>query len=496
MGNLGACCSEISKPQDTQNTQTTEAASSSKPAKISTFHFSHGFTAVNKDPIDTIYTISSDSIGHGSNGIVYRATHKQSKAERAVKSIPRAEDGQVTREVSILRRLDHPNIVKLHETFQDAKRTYLVMELCSGGELLETVMEHYHEERFTEHQAATYFEQVLLAINYLHNCSVAHRDVRSENFLLEDSSERSQIKLIDFGSATDCGDNADLYEKCGNVHYMAPEMIQGAYNKKCDIWSCGVFLCLMLSGTPPFDGNDDEKVLKAVQEGRVDFTDSHWQGISQCAKEFVGLMLTKDPSARSTAEPLIKHQFIRRGDVAGRQPLPSVVKKLKAFKGASTLKKVCLTVIAKQLSNQDIEDLRLFFKQLDKNGDSTISKQELVSGLNQVAKAVPGFDPKHLGSLMASLDSDGSGSIDYTEFIAAALDRNVYQKRDNAWSAFRTFDIDGSGKIEAGELKNVLENAGQKAISNERVAKIMKEADKNNDGYIDFEEFMQLFLDE
>merc|ERR1712216_332278 len=300
-------------------------------------------------------------------------------------------------EVLILRSLDHPNIVKLYETFQDAKYTYLVMEVCSGGELLDTVMRRSQDGRFTEHQAATYLEQILAATIYMHSRNIVHRDIKSDNFLLTDSSERAEIKLIDFGLAKVCEPSQTLTTKCGSVYYMAPEVIQGFYGKKCDIWSCGVFLFIMLSGTAPFGGDDDAQVLQAVGAGMLAFPAEPWDAISQCAKDFIGLMLVKDPSGRSDAEPLISHQFVRRGDVAGRQPLPSVVRKLKGFNTARELKKVCLTVIAKQLSKAEVEDLRLYFKSLDKNGDGTISKKELVSGLEVQAKAVPGMNRPDLG---------------------------------------------------------------------------------------------------
>lgn len=330
----------------------------------------------------------------------------------------------------------------------------------------------------------------------MHSRSIAHRDIKSDNFLLQDSSERAEIKLIDFGLAKPCEAAQTLTTKCGSAHYIAPEVLQGFYNKKCDIWSCGVFLYIMLSGAPPFGGEDEAQILKAVDEGMLAFAVEPWGAISQCAKDFIGLMLVKDPSARSDVEPLISHQFIRRGDVAGRQPLPSVVRKLKGFNTARQLKKVCLTVIAKQLSKGDVEDLRLYFKSLDKNGDGTISKKELISGLEIQAKAVPGMNPQDLGRLMETIDSDGSGSIDYTEFLAAALDKQTYQKRDVVWSAFRTFDVDGSGKIEKTELKSLMEMSGKTVFDDSKIQELLAEADKDKDGLLDFEEFMQLMMEE
>lgn len=277
---------------------------------------------------------------------------------------------------------------------------------------------------------------------------------------------------------------------------MAPEVLQGSYSKEADTWSCGVVLYVMLCGYPPFDGDDDAKILQAVAEAPLDFPEAAWEPISLCAKEFVAFLLMKNPRERKQAQGLISHQFIRRGDVAGRQPLPSVVKKLKAFGQARQLKKVCLTVIAKHISKNDVEDLRLYFKQLDKDNDGTISKKELVDGLKEVAKAAPGVDPAQLGAMMDMIDSDGSGSVDYTEFLAAALDRKIYEKRDVLWSAFRTFDTDGSGKIEKSEMKALVESTGATGVSDAKIAQMMSEADKNQDGFLDFEEFVALIQEE
>lgn len=486
---MGASCCTV--------TQSTEKATPSKKKKyVTNFKFSHAFAIENQGKIDEVYDVSKTILGEGTAGMVYKATHMDLGFERAVKSIPTIDADELPPEVLVLRATDHPNIVKLYETFQDAKRTYLVMELCSGGELLEAVMRASVAGEFTEQQAATYLEQILCAINYIHSNDIVHRDIRIENFLLKDQSERAEVKLIDFGQSAPCDDKSSLSTAVGCAHYRAPEVIQGRYSKKIDIWSCGVLLFVMLSGSPPFDGDDDEQIFKAIQESNADFSGTIWSDVTQCAKEFLGMMLIKDPYRRSSAEALIKHQFIRRGDVAGKQPLPSVVKKIQAFKTASSLKKVCLTVIAKQLSRKQVDDLHLYFKTLDKNGDGTISKSELVNGLKKVGKAIPGMDNKQIGAMMSTLDSDGSGSIDYTEFIAAALDRALYENREVAWAAFRTFDKDNSGQIDKAELRQVLENMGQVDISNEKVTQLMTQADRNQDGHVDFEEFMLMIMEE
>jgi len=286
-----------------------------------------------------------------------------------------------------------------------------------------------------------------------------------------------------------------MTDQVGTPYYMAPEVLQGRYTQACDIWSCGVLTYLMLSGSPPFAGKDDRETLQAVAAGKFAYPLPEWGQVSQVAKDMISLMLTVDPVARPDADSLMGHEWLKRGDVKGKQPLPSVVRKMQKFNDARRLKRVCLTLIATQLPKKDIEELRLYFKSLDKNGDGTISRKELTEGLQSQAKALPGMNPKELDKLMA-IDSDGSGSIDYTEFLAAAIDRQTYQQRDVIWSAFRTFDIDGNGKINKQELKNIMESNANQVLDEAKLKALITEADKDGDGLIDFEEFMAMMTED
>jgi calcium-dependent protein kinase len=387
--------------------------------------------------------------------------------------------------------------VNIHEIFKDAKCIYLLMEICTGGDLFDCVMQKSQNVQFSEHKAATYCEQILSAITYLHSQNIAHRDIRPDNILLQAPEPRAETKLIDFGLACRCADGEEMTLQAGSASYMAPEIQEGGYDLKCDLWSCGVLFYIMLCGSPPFDGSDDREIMSAARSGKVKFPSALWGQVSQCAKDFVASLLTRDPSDRPHADQLIKHDWLKRGDVKGKQPLPSVVARLKTFTLSRKLKKVCLTMIATQLPRNEIEDLRLYFKSLDKNGDGTISNKELRQGLEMQAKANK-FDKLADLEWLMSIDTDGSGSVDYTEFIAAAIDKRIYQRRDVIWSAFRAFDLDGNGSIDKQELKMVMDAsaAGAVALPEEKIKALIKDADKDGDGKIDFEEFMAMMTEE
>merc|ERR1719161_2255922 len=155
------------------------------------------------------------------------ASHISTGAERAVKKIPMKaleEAGGMKgfeAEVGILRHMDHPNIVKLYETFKDAKYAFVVMEVCSGGELLDRVVEESRKVSFSERQAATYCEQMLAAVYHIHMKGFAHRDIKPENCLLSDTTPKAEVKIIDFGQAAKSDRNKPFSSKCCLAYYTA-----------------------------------------------------------------------------------------------------------------------------------------------------------------------------------------------------------------------------------------------------------------------------------
>jgi len=494
MGAIQACC----------NLQKLPKGSKDLPIKgngVDTqgIQFSHVFAMDNSGKIDSFYDVSKEKLGEESTGSVFKAIHKTTQIERAVKLVfgdVYQGKGDAPPEISLLRSMDHPNIQKLYEVFTDAKCVYLVLEMCSGGELLDGVMERSQGVRFTEHRAATFCEQMLGAITYIHANNIAHRDIRPESIMLQDKSNTTDIKIVDFGSAVKYKKGTPLTTKVGSPYYIAPEVLNGSYDYKCDVWSCGVVAYIMLCGSPPWQADNDSDLLKAVAVEDVTFPKPAWAQVSQAAKDMITSILIKNPVDRPEASSVLNEsQWLKRGDVKGKQPLPSIVRRLQAFNQSRRLKQVCLTVIATQLQKKDIEELRQYFKSLDKNGDGTISRKELLQGLEQQAKSLPGMSPEALEKLVA-IDSDGSGSIDYTEFLAAAIDKQVYQERDVMWNAFRTFDLDGNGKIEPHELKQIMESNNNVNLSDAKVKALVTEADKNGDGKIDFEEFMNMMKED
>lgn len=453
------------------------------------FHFQHAFTHDNPGKLQDHYEVEGTPLGEGSFGSAFKAKCKTTQIERAVKSIEIKNvknPARFEREINIAKQLDHPNVVRLFETFRDAKKIYLVMELCTGGELFDRIVDEA-PSGFDEQQAATYIRQILSALCYLHAHRFAHRDVKPENFLFHDREADSSLKIIDFGLACHFEPGAPMSTKAGTAYYVAPEVLKGGYNEKCDIWSAGVIAFVLLCGFPPFAGDTDAEILKKVKEGSFEFRSPEWDPVSHGAKNLVTQMLTVDPSLRPSAEvllgnPWLKFKGAQKSVLIGKD----FVNRLQTFRACAKLKKVALTAVAQQLRDEEVESLQDVFRALDKNGDGTLSPEEIREGLVQQGLKVP----KALEDILKSVDCNGSGQLDYTEFIAATIDKKQYMQRDVCWAAFRTFDLDGDGKITKEELAQVLNGGDVKvALGASKLEKMIKEVDRNGDGCIDFDEF-------
>lgn len=209
-----------------------------------------------------------------------------------------------------MRKLDHPNTVLLYETFEDEKNVFLVMELCSGGELLGFILE---SGRHTEAQAVIVMRQVFQAVLYLHSVGICHRDIKHANTLLLSQAqiEDNVVKIVDFGLAC-CFTRGEAMRQCaGTAIYVAPQVLECKYDHSIDLWSCGVLLYILLCGYPPFRGDTDAAVMNAIRRGNYSFPSSDWTLVSQDAKSLIRMLLKMKVKERITAEGALKHSWIQ-----------------------------------------------------------------------------------------------------------------------------------------------------------------------------------------
>jgi calcium-dependent protein kinase len=442
-------------------------------------------------------------LGSGAFGKVIMAKKKNSEIYRAVKVILKStikKKSNFTNEINILKSLDHPNIIKLYETFQDEEKYYLIFELCKGGELFDTIIENGY---FTEKEAKKLFKCIIKALHYCHKIGICHRDIKPENFMFADKTDFESLKMIDFGLSkvipkkkekekenntgygrTRRKGRKNMKTKAGTSYYVAPEVLLGEYNEKCDIWSAGVILYILLCGYPPFGGANDWEILLAVKRGKYSFKGMEWKYVSEHAKDLIKKMLCP-VDKRFSAQEVLNHPWFEKtsNDVKGEINLS----KLKDYVKSNRLKKVVLNYIVTQTDESEIKDLIKLFNKLDVNGDGELTKEEFISGL----KNCDG-NTKKLARIFKKIDFDQNGSISYTEFISALISKEIYFKESKLKEAFMLFDKDGDGHITFAELRNILGNECNVSFTNQYWKDLVKVADLNGDGCIDYEEFIQL----
>jgi calcium-dependent protein kinase len=289
------------------------------------------FVAYKTGSITKDYTFGKN-LGSGSFGTVRQALHKLTNQIRAVKILKKAEqdDEKFFLEVDILARLTHPNIMQIYEFYDDQTNFYIVSEFCSGGELFDKISE---KGIFSEKEAVHILKQILSAICYSHQNNVVHRDLKPENILLDDKSKEPIIKLIDWGGARYFSKNKKMTKISGTPYYIAPEVLNEVYDERCDIWSCGVILYILLCGYPPFNGDTDTEIMKAVKIGKYDFPSEEWGSISKEAKELVSNMLKYDPKKRFTAIQCLSHAWFKNQEYSiDIKITQNAIKNMKQFK--------------------------------------------------------------------------------------------------------------------------------------------------------------------
>jgi len=170
-------------------------------------------------------------------------------------------------------QIDHPNIIKLYEVYEDSRYVYLIMEECTGGELFDRIYDRITKKNlYTEKEAAAIFKQYMSAVCHCHSQQICHRDLKPENLLFLNNSPDSPLKVIDFGlSKIYTSDNHRMSTKVGTAYYVSPEVLEGNYDEKCDIWSSGVILYILLTGEPPFNGPNDNEIYRRISKKKFSF---------------------------------------------------------------------------------------------------------------------------------------------------------------------------------------------------------------------------------
>ena len=435
------------------------------------------FVSYKTNNISQDYSLGK-TLGEGSFGTVRKAVHKATKQERAIKILKKSgqDEEKFFLEVNILSKLTHPNIMHIYEFYEDKANYYIVSELCKGGELFDMITE---KGAFNEAEACPLMHQLMSA--------------KPENILLEDKNRDNPIiKLIDWGGARYFSKHKKMSKVNGTPYYIAPEVLDGTYDEKCDIWSAGVIFYILLCGYPPFNGETDKEIMEAVKKGEFDFPEEEWSVITEEGKDLIRKMLQYDPKKRLSAAQVLAHPWFetfKGKKKSDKKIAQSALNNMKRFKRNKQFEQATISFIINQLiTKEEQKELMKTFTEWDKNGDGVLSKEEILEGYRNTYGSA---DPDEVDNMIKSVDLDGNGVIDYNEFLNCTMNRDKIISKKNLEYAFKAFDKDNSGAISIDEIMLIFKKTNND-VDIKVFENMIKEADVNGDGEIEFDEFKDI----
>lgn len=442
-------------------------------------------------------------LGDGAYGTVYLAENLITKTIVAMKKIDKSNedhltDSEIRDEIEILKKLDHPNIMKILEFYNTEKAYYLITEYCENGELYSQI-----SKTFSETQLAVIFYQLFSGLSYLHENNVVHRDLKLENIMITNIEECDKtkeelfsIKIIDFGTAKIFHQNRTEKTIVGSSYYIAPEVLSQKYNEKCDTWSAGVILYMLLVGKPPFDGETDEEVIEKVRQGKMDKLPSRYKNASKEVKNLINCLIQYDSTKRLSAFEALHHDWFTIAN-ANRLfeniPTDKVIEflsNLLNYNFTSKFQEMVLAFIVHNMPRpSEAVDIIKLFQLFNTNGDGKLTKDELHSALDRFLgkENMQNFD-----EIFITLDSGHHGYIQYEEFLRACLNKEDIITEERLLYAFNYLDKDHSGSISVDKIRSYFVGAN---VSKDVFTNIFNEMDTDHDGNIGYQEFKDMMKD-
>ena len=373
---MGSCC-QHPEVIETQSNKSTTANSSRRNSSFIFDKYSK-----QKDFRKKYEYISL--IGSGSFGKVRLFVERECKSFKyAIKTIKKDFFNQyhiksLKNEIEILRSLDHPNIVKYFETYEDEKYLHIVMEYIPGDNLFKVLTEKL-SHKLTERQISQIMTCLLKAVLFLHHNGIIHRDLKPENIVFSDTGNYKSLKLIDFGLSIQQNAKKEK-RRVGTPYYMAPEMIYGNFVKASDIWSIGVIMYIMVTGKQPFWGKNKDEVLNKVKNGRYDMKSLHYSKCSNSVKDLIKKMLVTEPDKRMTIEACLEHSWFKQFENDKYINLAfseEIVDSLRQFQNQNLLQKEIRFYLAKLFSDKEVTKLKKAFTAVDKDNSGEIEYEEI-----------------------------------------------------------------------------------------------------------------------
>ena len=448
-----------------------------------------------KENIFKIYEIDHTDLGSGHFGTVKKARRIFDINNQlfAIKNVEKTDDKELyylfLRELEYQKLFDHPNIVKFHEVYEDSENFHLVIEYLSGGELLNPIIE---SKGLPEHLVKNYIWQILNAVSYQHSLKICHRDLKPENFMLAKPNSNTQ-KLIDFGLSTNFA-TQKMHTVVGSPYYLAPEVLEQEYDERCDLWSVGCIMYTMITGQVPFNGKTNLDVFDKIQDGKYDSQKLRNKSISSNALNVVSQLQTKDYKKRPYGEQILQHQWFKdiRSEIRSEENkkiTTEVVYKMKSFWGFSYFQREIIKLMV-QIFEEDseIERIKTAFYYLDTDHSGTLEIDEIMAFYeeNNIHE-----DYSKLSRIMNNFYQKQRGVVTFTELIATGLGREYFGDPERLKVIFKSIDLDKTGEITIDNIEQCFKRFGR-YLTREKIQDFVKECDDNDDGLIQFDEFVSL----
>lgn len=450
-------------------------------------------------PEDKYNVIST--IGQGSYGIVYKIMNKTTNELYTMKTIPKQNQTihhiqkQIIKEIEFLEQIDHPNIIKIHEFYDLEDKICIISELCEGSPLSKY---KGSPEMSSELEIAIIMFQLLSAINYCHNNNIIHRDIKPNNILIDNKHYKGHfnIKLTDFGTAK-LYINPEKPNIIGSTHFTAPEVLNGTYAQKSDLWSCGVLLYYLLTTKYPFDGNDNNEIYTKIKNCVYDKLEGkQYKKISSEAKDFVYKLIKVDYNERLSANQALEHIWFNKLKIKDKlydlniNQMKSLLNNIFTFNVEKTLQiPVINYIVHNNLEKSSyINYAGILFNKIDINNDGCINKNEFIHNINLIfSEFDTEIDKEYLIKIFDKIDIYKSNKIGYTEFVGAAVDRNELLTENILKEAFCFFDKDNSGTISLSNIKHAFSTV--KGYNDNDFTAILEQINLINNDVINLKEF-------
>ena len=485
-----------------------------------------------------------EELGEGAYGVVKKVCLKENpETIRAMKIIPKENimEGQSQKlldEIQILRKLEHPNIMKIYEYFNDSKNIYIVSELCDQGDLLGKMIKL---GSMSEVVVKFLMGQILNAVSYLHDNRVFHGDIKLENVMLYKTSKKQgrrftklnkdlnssyklqqdienlykdktqklrssivfvedmtdyEVKLIDFGCSKflQKKKNNKMSGIVGTSIYCSPEVIDDLYDERSDEWSCGVLMYILLCGEPPFQGETEEEIFANVKKGYIDFSKSKFNNVSENCIDLIKKLLCSNRKTRIKASEALNHNFFTENfnpskALTQNKDLNILKRFIRLEKLPSKLHEVVIAYCCFNFINKEEEkQLRELFRFMDTDNKNKLTMEDFKKAFRQANLMVSKYELK---KIMNILDSDGSNLIEYQEFLRAICDKKSLFKEENLKAVFAVIDKDKKGYATAADIQKFV-FGNQKNVNRNTIQGCTAQIGMEKDSKLSFEQFCEI----